>query len=304
MRESQMKKIIALAVAGAFVAPVMAADVTLGGHVEYNYAVSDGTADKMSSGETEVNIAATEELSGGYTITAKINLVDDSVSAGPGEFDGQGTSLAISGAIGTISIGDVSGALDATGDWTDIAPAGGGFDGDGEDHALSWKLPALADGLTLVASMSPAGPNTMGSGTGVANDASSFSATYNAGVVSVYAGTESAGDTEKTTAYGIKGAVSGIFFAYETADQTTDAGVDRSITGLALSYKLGDTVFGFENQQNKQDSNASYSKKETVVFAEYNWGSNVDVYVAIKDVDETKVSGGKDATTVGVEYAF
>lgn len=41
-----------------------------------------------------------------------------------------------------------------------------------------------------------------------------------------------------------------------------------------------------------------------MLFAEYNWGSNVDIYVAVKDVDETKVDGGADATTVGIEYAF
>ena len=295
-----MKKIIAVAVAAAFVAPAYAADITVGGHVEYKYSIVDGSNDAVTADETEVHVAATEELSGGYTISAAINLVDDANS----EVDTQGTALTLAGPHGSLVIGDASGALDATGDWTDVAPAMGGFGGDGDDHAIAWTLPATVEGLTVVVSGSPNGSNNVGTGTGVANDASAVSITYAIGGVSIYAGTQSAGDTAEMDAYGIKTEVGGVYLAYETADEKTSAAVDRSITGFAATYKMGDVTLSFESQQNKQDSNASYTAKETIMAAEYNWGDNVDVYVAVRDSDEAKVSAVKDSTVIGIEYAF
>ena len=55
MRESQMKKIIAAAVATAFVAPVMAADVTVSGSQEFSYKSVDGT----TTTETDGNVTIT-----------------------------------------------------------------------------------------------------------------------------------------------------------------------------------------------------------------------------------------------------
>jgi hypothetical protein len=295
-----MKKVIAAAVAAAFVAPVYAADITVGGEVEYKYSIVDGSNDAITADETAINVSASEELDGGYTISASINLVDDDNA----EVDTQGTALTLSGPHGSLVIGDASGALDATGDWTDIASAMGGFGGDGDDHALAWTLPSTVEGLTVVVSGSPNGSNNVGTGTGVADDASSVSVTYAIGDVSVYAGTQSAGDTEEMDAYGIKTTIGGVYLAYETADQKTSAAVDRSITGFAAKYSMGDTTFFFESQQNKQDSNATYTQKETVMGAEYNWGSNVDLYVAVRDSDEAKVSAVTDATVIGVEFAF
>jgi len=298
-----MKKIIAAAVAAALVAPAYAADVTLGGAVGYYFNATDGAEDKMESDETAINITATEELANGITVTAKANIVDDNVAEGSDNLDSQGSSLSLAGEFGTIAIGDVSGGLDATGDWTDISAQGGTFASDGSNMAVNWTLPTLVEGLTVHASMSPDGTNAMGSGAGTVDDASAYSITYAMpNGVSIYAGSESVGDTQETDAYGIKGTIAGVYVAYETADHKESGGTKESHTGIALKYSMGDLTLGWESQEDKTSA-SDFDQKETVISASYAMGG-LTVYAVQEDVDETKVSSGADATWVGVGFAF
>ena len=297
-----MKKIIALAVAGAFIAPAYATEVSIGGEMEYVYTSSDAAEDKITDSDNLVTITASDELPNGMAISATYVIMTDTGDSTVLENDG--TSLTVSGSFGSVTIGDTAGALDATGDWTDIAPAGGSYAMDGKDHAVTYKLPAL-NGLQVIGSFSPDGTNDMGAGDDIKAGAQSVSATYTLDNIAVYYGTEeypaSAGAANDTyNSMGVKGTFGAIYVAYEAGEKEPVTGAKTDYTGFAASYKMGDLVIGGEMQETKVVGSAA-DTDVTVMFAEYNMGSNVDIYVSLID-DET--STDDDQTKVGIEYNF
>ena len=296
-----MKKIIALAVASAFVAPAYAADVSVSGFVGYFYQTTDSAEDTVNTNEQAITVSGTEEYNG-VTVTGTVNIVDDT-----GDLDSQGTNLAIAGEFGKLELGDVSGALDATGDWTDVSPQGGAYAGDGSNMAINYVLPTIAPGLTIEASISPAGDSNVGEDHSLVDDASAFSVTYDAGRFQVYAGSESEGSVREMDSYGIKGSVSGVSFAYEAADETDSTGDTRDITGMMVSYSMGDTTVMYESQEEKNETDSQFQQKETVLSIVHNFGP-LKLYVSIEDEDEavTMVSGETqvDSTYIGVDYSF
>ena len=287
-----MKKIIAAAVAAAFVAPASyAADVTIGGELEYVYTSSDSTTDSVSDSDNLIRVQASEELGNGFSVVGTFQVINDT---GATDLENDGTNIALSGPHGTLVVGDTSGAMDATGDYTDVSPSGGGFDGDGADHVFLWTLPTIVENLTLAVSHSPAGTNNVGADDSVVNDADAYSATYAFPNGAVYYASEEAAGVEKT-ALGIKYSMAGFTVAYE--NQETES-TSQDITGVAVTYKYGNVDLGVEKQETKTPS--SVSEDETLLFAQYNLGA-VDLYVVSID-DET--STDNDQTRVGIEYNF
>jgi len=322
-----MKKIIALAVAGAFVAPAFAADVTVGGSLKYDYISTDFTdiGDKVSTDDNNIYVSATQELDNGLSVSAKFTVVDDTTSG----TEHQGTALTLSGEMGSISVGDNSGALDATGDYTDISPVFGGFDADGGDQAILVSLPTV-NGVSIKASMSPNGDNYVNNegntdldGDAEGREASALSLTYSMGPVTAYYGTQEADRAEAqsitTTAYGFKYSANGIYVAYEmgeadnVATSTTyaelDATDDLDYKGFAAKYTMSNLTVGVEMQSTKEKSEATSFKAiedETVMFLEYDLGG-AQVYVASRSSDSdyaTTVNAQADQTAVGVKFAF
>jgi hypothetical protein len=307
-----MKKIIALAVASAFAAPVMAADVTISGVVEYQYFDKDGASTAQRNGDTPAfTVSATSQTDNGYTVTGAITW--------DGDFDND--QLTVAGPFGSIAIGNPDGGLDAAGDYTDIAPEKGGFRGDGSDQFITVKPNLGIEGLTLAASMSPA---TTSSSTGTP-EGSAYSITYSAGNgVTLYAGSESfkgkvsaaVDTTQKTTAYGIKAEFGGLYVAAERGKiKNTGADSDEAdVTGLAAKYKLGNVTIGVESQDSDNvytqllansttagDSTDIAIFDETTAFVSYDFGGGLSAYVESYTNDKSATS---DQTTVGVKYAF
>jgi len=302
MRESQMKKIIALAVAGAFVAPAYATEVSIGGEMEYVITSSDAAEDKITDSDNLITITASDELDNGMSISATYVIMTDTGDSTVLENDG--TSLTVSGSFGSVTVGDTAGALDATGDWTDIAPSGGSYAMDGGDHAITYKLPAF-NGLQIIGSYSPDGANDMGAGDDIKAGAQGLSATYTLDNISVYYGSEeypaSTGAANDTyNSMGVKGSFGAIYVAYESGEKEPVTGAKTDYSGFAVSYKMGDLVIGGEIQETKQVGVAA-TTDATVMFAEYNMGSNVDLYVSLVD-DGTATDD--DSTRVGIEYNF
>jgi len=323
-----MKKIIAAAVATAFVAPAFAADITVGGSMAYQYVMSDkdATSDSIKSNDNNIAISASSELNNGMTVTATMKIVSDSGSADE-TIDNQGQNLAIAGdAIGKLSIGDASGALDSTGDWTDKAPYFGGFGMDGQDAALAWTLPTFVSGLTVTLSNSPKGVNVVSSegdgtkGEAEATGSDSIAATYDFGNgLAVYYGTEDYDQTSarkvETKAYGVKYSTGPIYVAIEsgyalntaasTALGTTDND-DLDYNGIAVTYAMGDLTLGAEMQETKDRTASQGTQKhndETVVFGTYSLG-DASVFVSHSS-DGSNVTANKiDQTAVGISYAF
>lgn len=293
-----MKKIMAAAVAAAFVSPAALAEITVGGELEYVYVMESTATDKMTDNDNLIFVSSTTELPNGMTVSGKFQLVNDT-SSSDDALDDQGSSITLSGDFGSLSVGDVSGASDATGDWTDIGPTGGGFGADGDDHVIAIALPAM-NGFTLRASYAPDGSNDVNSeanGTTIIGG-NSVSVTYS-GAADFYIATQEDATTNYVdTAYGIRAKVGGVYMAYEKATEE-GSGNDNEVSGVAVSYKMGDLEFGAEKQEEKI-SGAAATVDLTMLYAQYHLGP-VDIYVSSLGTD---VTSDNDETRVGIEYNF
>jgi hypothetical protein len=285
-----MKKIIAAAVATAFVAPAFAADVTVSGESEMQYVTTTGTTDAATNADNIVEITASEEVDG-VSISTTIVLDQDAVYDASTSGDGSSVTLSANGV--SLAMGDVSGGMDSVGDYTDMAPAYGGFSADGSDHSFLLTLPSV-NGITVYASMSP----TTGFD-GSTADSTGFGAKFAFTGGEVYFGTQEDSDS-KWNSYGAKYSTQGFTVAYEKGSDDAGTSADIKYTGIAAKYAMGDIVLGVEQQETKTDGSDA-SVDDTVTFIEYNLGSNVDIYVSQR---ASQVSGTADGTTVGIEYVF
>jgi hypothetical protein len=306
-----MKKALAIAVASAFVAPVALAEVTLSGKIAYIYDIADGAQDTANlDGDTpNFTIAGSSETNQGYTVSGAI--------VWDGGFDSHHITIGNT-PIGKIELGDVSGALDATGDYTDIAPEQGGFGADGSDHFINIALPAF-NGVQIEVSMSPDENNASG-----AESAVGASVTYTTGATSIYYGMEEAKTFDITDddtviemdAMGFKTTVGGVYLAFETGD--LKEGTNKAkFTGVAVRYAMGDLTFGVEKQevdvegaafQRIGDDSAGVITDSTVAdsditvaFVNYNFGGGLSSFVEVTSNDDSATG---DATAIGVAYSF
>jgi hypothetical protein len=283
-----MKKIIAAAVAAAFVVPAYAADITISGEMEMTYVSPSTGTDAATNADNIITVTATDEIDG-VTVTANIIMDQDAVFDQAGG-DGSNMSLSANGV--TLSMGDVAGGMDAVGDYTDIAPAYGGFNLDGNDHSFAVSLPAIA-GLNITASMSPeAGYD------GAADDETGLGVSYSFPNGQVYFGSEDTA-TETHTAVGIRYSMNGFYVAYERGEDDNGAAADTEITGFAVRYQMGNIEVGMESQEITPDGGAA-TEDETVAYIQYHMGP-VDLYVAQLSDDANAANEG---TTVGIEYGF
>jgi len=288
-----MKKIIAVAVAGAFAVPVMAADVTISGNLEYVFISDDqaNTSDFVAE-DAVVSVGASSELANGMTISSSINI-ENTDEAASTVSDG-GNNVAISGDFGSIQIGDVSGALDATGDWTDVAAYYGGFDADGDDAAFAFTPSLGIDGLKAVISATPEGDANNPEGT-------SYSVTYSTGAFSVYYGKdETAAAASQMSSAGLKYSADGIMIAYETGESPNDSSGKIEFKGVAATYTMGDLKFALEMQEQTDDG--TVDSDETTMSASYDLGGGATVYIV--NTGDDKTSTKLDATALGINFAF
>jgi hypothetical protein len=292
-----MKKIIAAAVATAFVAPAFAADITITGEMEYQYVQTSGAADSMTNDDNQINVVISEELPNGWTISGQQTIANDSTDNASHD----GGKLSLSNAeFGTISIGDNDAALDSMNEYATGAPEEGGDVAKGVDASILYSFPTIMPGLSINVSHNPATGLTSTDGKG-----DGYAVTYTSGAVSVFAGSGSAGAIDYNGA-GIKYSSGGITVAYEISEETnaTTATSDDEGTGLFASYRMGDLEFGIETQKDETVTNAgakTVNVDQTISYVQYHWGSNVDVYVENMSSD---VAATADEVTVGLEYTF
>jgi len=125
-----MKKIIAFAIAGAFVAPAYAADVTLSGDIEMQWIAEDGEGLATANNDGDITVTATEELANGVSVSAKVAVEDVQTAAGAGDVE-----LHLTGAFGKLSLGEVDAAANAV---DERDPAGDLFAEAGVGSSSSW----------------------------------------------------------------------------------------------------------------------------------------------------------------------
>ncbi len=281
-----MKKIIAAAVASAFIAPAFAADVTVSGSQEWNYQDNNGTTTSELDGTLAVG--ASTETANGLGVSMAIKL-DEAGSA-----DG-GTNLAVSGEFGTMSFGDVSGAVDAVddiNDWGYEATTGVG----GDDAMLLWALPSIAPNLSVYFS---AGTDSSEGGGQDGTNHTGVSFRYAAGPATISFGQqETDGGAEERIA-SISVSMQGLTAGYELFTATTAASVDTDTTSVGATYAMGDVTFAIEN--NTTESGSTTSADLTAIGVHYSLGGGVTLFAEQKDDAKDSTA---ETTYLGASFAF
>jgi len=289
-----MKKIIALAVASAFVAPAFAADVTISGASEAIFIDTAGATSTQI--DQAFTVGASTELANGMTVSTDINMGADD-DGETGLFNEGGNSVTISGAFGKVDIGDTSGAVDAIDDVTESAKElGQGTDGN--DAAVLWTLPTLAEGLTVNLSMNT-DSSTVDSDVDTAGKANGVSVKYsNSGLTIGYGVNEYDSNVEEAV-YNASYSMSGVKVALESLKDTTAAGVETKQNAYGLTYTTGDLLLGVETQETS--SAGSVSTDYTIYTVQYSLGGGVTAYIETSDDAKTTDS---DTTAAGLEFKF
>jgi len=291
-----MKKIIAAAVATAFVAPVMAAEVTVSGDLEYVFTKFEGDGNATYVHDQDLKIAASEEANG-ISIGAYI------LNTSRGGTDSAAGEISLSGAsFGTIQIGtDTSHAISAIDEVADKAefemgdsnPSYTGTN-DAANVTALYTLPSLVDGLTLMASF--------GAADGANNTAStdeysinSYAAVFNVGALSArYASVSNDANSYDTTYTAVSYSTGPIFAAYQVSNNDGAANTDTSAVSLVYNYGDGNIY----TEQQTIDVNGAESN-DSAVGVSYKIGG-VNLYLQ-RNSGDTVADNGQ---FVGVEYAF
>ncbi len=289
-----MKKIIAAAVATAFVAPAFAADVSLTGDQAVMYVNGDSSTTMVTNGD--FNVKASAETANGWSVSADLNIgCGAACAAGTGNniYSEGGNSLTIKGPMGTLDLGDASGAVDAlddTTDWGYYVTQGSS----GNDASVLWTLPSMVAGLTVNVSHT-ADDNSIDSAT--ASDGWSFKYSAEGFTVGYGANEYEAGEEEKIViaSYSVAGAK----VMYEQHTDTTAAGADTDTTSLGLTYTTGDITLAYEGQ--KIESAGNTDNDTTAIGVHYSMGGGVTSFVeSLSDAEDSSA----DATVVGIHLAF
>jgi len=281
-----MKKIIAAAVATAFVAPAFAADVTVSGSQEWNYQDNNGSSTSEIDGT--VKIGASTETANGISVSAVIALDD------AGDADGGG-SLTLGGDFGKVTLGDTSGAIDAVDDINDWGyEATTGVDGD--DAALLWALPSMVPNLSVY--FSSGTDSTEGAGQDGTNH-TGVSFRYTAGPATISYGQQDtkAGGEERVASASVS--MNGLTAGYELHTATTDANVDTDTTSIGLVYSMGDITLALEN--NTTESAGTTSADLTAVGVHYSLGGGVTLFAEQKDDAKDSTA---ETTYLGASFKF
>jgi hypothetical protein len=289
MRESQMKKIIALAVAGAFVAPVYAADVTVSGDVEYVY-ISGDNANFFDSGDQDIVVTGSEEI-GGMVVSASIEMDGDE-----GSNNSDSELKVVSGNV-TFRIGDATaGAIEMFDEKSDTSESGGisGEVSDGAKHTASVEV-ALMDGLVAAFSHATTAADA------TAKNLNSYAVQYSfAGVAVAYGTLEKDSEDQDVKAVSISYANGPFYVGYDNIENVGHvANKDQTNIGASYSYGPGKVFI-----ESGEEETSGLKKEITAIGVSYKMGS-LNVYALNHEIEnEGTPSASDDQIRVGVEYSF
>jgi hypothetical protein len=281
-----MKKIIAAAVATAFVAPVMAADVTLSGSAEFNMNDANGTT--TTATDTIFHVKASTETANGLSVSADINVAsDDNSVAGDGS-----DSVTVAGPFGSLDLGDTSSAADKFDDRNDYAKLNGVATTAG-DAAFGWTLPTIVEGATVyVSHAADGGEGDKHTGIGIQ---------YSAGPVTVaYAKNDEEAAESNLTYAGATVTFQGLSVSVETMEDEaggTTTKVDEDQIGA--KYAMGDVTVFMANAETK--TGGSKTAEVSSYGLHYNMGGGVTFFIEGSSDD---MNAALDKTGAGIVMAF
>jgi len=299
-----MKKIIALAVAGAFAAPVMAADISVSGDIEYRYVMSadDGIAGTYD--DSDIKVTATEELANGMTVTAFVELLDtkaiaSSVSGATAQGGDTEIIVTIPGA-GTVSMGagdHAANRIDELGSPADTGMGAAAIAaGDGTAIITNWTLPELVSGLTVDISAGIDDTVNTDSDDDETNS-TSYGLSYTMGSFKVaYGSIDTEGAAYTPTYVGAQFAMGGLTVGVDSASDDGAAGTDSQEIGA--TYNLGDTSLYVQTQSVSTAGGSTVNSSAVGVLHSVGGGLSLRAESVNSD------TATDDQTTVAVIYAF
>jgi outer membrane protein OmpU len=302
MRESQMKKIIATAVATAFVAPAFAADVTLSGYSEWSHVEKSTTATVTTNAQmdTSFTIGFSTETAAGLGVKGDINMDAD------GTHDG-GNSLTITGEFGSVTLGDDSGAMDSIDGATDPFlvvdhDATTGSTQNFSDADVTWTLPALAEGLTVKLAYSPKDTESGAHATdeGTVSDQFGVMVGFSVAGLGVKVASQEVG-TDKDQGVTLTYAIDGLGLAYESHQNEVSNGTKVNYRAYGATYSMGDITLAYSQTAEKTSGGADIA--DTTAFGiHYDLGGGVKAFA--ESASEDIISTKPDTTAVGIAVTF
>lgn len=302
-----MKKIIALAVASAFVTPAFAADVTISGDVEFKYSKQkDNGISQGLDGDSDFFITASEELGNGMSVKFKVGFEDVAVSGQDqtaGDTDNSNNrvgdaELHISGAFGTIALGNVDDAVNTVDEYSHVAEDEGGTAivagaTDNANSAILWTLPTLVENLSVAASARI--ENDTDTTADTEEMYTSYGLKYTMGSVAVtYGALEIDGADYSPTHVGVSYSNGPFFVAAEQVNEMGASTTDATTYGITYDYGMG--KFFYEDSS----KDAAGTKTDVQIYgASYKLGA-VNLYLQ----NSSHTDNASNKTTAGVEYAF
>jgi hypothetical protein len=294
MRESQMKKIIAAAVAAAFVAPVYAADVTVSGDVEYFYKDTNA-GEAFDSGDQDIKITGSETLSNGWSVSAALEmdgnedgLVSDSV-------------FTIDTGMVAISIGDAVDPAHQTYDEASDVSEQGGTGGEGSTntdplHTLAVTLSPM-ENLLVTASRSTTNDDADTTTLSITAYAAQYSMS---GFTLGYGVAEEQNQDTNVSTTSISYGTGPFYIGYESISNEANV-ISDDITNLGVKYNYGMGNLFYEAGEAK-DASAGTSTETTAYGVSYKIG-NLNSYILQNSI-ETSATATDNQTIIGVEYKF
>ena len=295
-----MKKIIAAAIAAAFVAPAFA-EVTVSGDVEYFFVNGNSGKTYSDSGDQDVTVAGSEELGNGMTVTASLEI-DGSDSDIASD-----SSLTISGDFGSfrytaagddhaLSAIDIDGGATAEEAFSRTAAQGastlhevGGIG----NETVTYVLPSIVDGLYVAGSLA--------NGTGANGEAAAYGIKYDAGMFAVTYG-QLKGQVVTTTHVGVSASMGDFGLALAKNSDDT-ANEDRSATLMGLTYAMGDITLGYESEQ-MENGTATSDEKHTAFGASYAIAPGLSASLTMAESDKMQGQTDVATTSIGIHVSF
>jgi outer membrane protein OmpU len=320
-----MKKVLFATSALVASAGFAAADVSLSGSAEMGITGGDGATETQFHQDIEVTFTMSGTTDNGLTFGASIQLDE---AAWTTHTDDGGTSVFISGNMGTLTMGDTNGALD----WaTSEAPTGSGSIADNESSHSGYSggngLDGLHDGQILVYSHSigalafAASIELDDTGNAAADDVVGVGFRYSMGDLSVGVGFQSGSSSSAAAATALYSQQTGleamaISVGYSMGDlslgmiyQTVDAdgwADTEDHMGIGMSYTMDAITMGINYGTIDNVGGAVAADRAGWGFsAGYDLGGGASILLGYESTTDHETAASEDSTwSLGVSMSF
>lgn len=277
-------------------AGVASAEVSISGYAEMGIVGGDAVGDTQFHQDIEVTFGMSLETSNGLTFGASIDLDETDV---PDHGDLTGTTVYMSGAFGTLTMGDTDGALDwamtETGmgtsmndDHTSHAGYSGNSSLDGQDgQVLRYEYAFGKVGVAASAILDDAGND----------DIFGLGATYDADVVKLGLGYQDDG-TDAALGLSVSGEASGVQYVANYSDLDSDG----THMGLGLGYTTGALML--HANYGVFETNAGVKTDGFGLAANYDLGGGAVVMAGYGSDMDGSVAGNQNSYSLGVGLSF